>query len=615
MVQGVIFVVVTAVLAALLKARRSDARESADGHVLEFHWVWRGFAAVSACVVPLLLVALFMFGSGKTTREDAYIVSGLVAFFALLGGWLYVETSSRYRLLPDGLFVRGAWGREQRFAWEELSRVRPRPALQQLDLHFGPRRVGLSRYLSGLESLAEALRRHAPAVVASPAALHAVLVHAGGGQPLQQLEPRRPTPRDWGDRLRDATGEGYDALTAAFEPAFTRWVATWPIVCVLPMGGADGEGPGHALEGVLASLLRRDLGLAGAVSVLGNEETGSLTFSQLLEHQRAPDTEPLPWKHVAAVGCEVQGPDVVLSGRLWTTDTLRPPRELLVRGPADTVGVLTAELARRFAEALGLPLTPEVEERWRQARPRSLTALTATARACEEEDIAWLAGALARGEAHPNALTLVDADEAGAEGKAALARAALADPADAQLCFLLFTTRWKGQGRDSAAARVLIAGLQAAPGHGKSQMCLAHLFQRTTLNAERILAHAEAGERLLPGNPYALGNFLGYLNIFAPRDPRRGVLVERMLARQPDHPDTLRNAMDFFIQQGEARRALEIARHFEALCTEPVSPQVLYALRQNPATAAALDSGEQTPLDEARRCVAICEAAVREQSN
>ncbi|HEX8537407.1 MAG TPA: hypothetical protein VF664_08070, partial [Cystobacter sp.] len=609
MVQAVVFVVVTAVLGALLKARRSDARASMDGHVLEYHGAWRGLAIVSACFVPLLLGVLFLFGGGaRNTHQDAYVASGLVTFFALLGGYLYVETSRRYRLRPEGLFIREAWGPEQCFAWEELSRVRSRPVLQQLELHFGPRRISLSRYLSGLESLAEALRRYAPAIAASPTALHAVLVHAGGGQPLQQLEPRRPTPRGWGDRWRDATGDGYDALTGAFEPAFTRWVATWPIVCVLPMGG--GEGPGHELEEVLASLLRRDLGLAGAVSVLGNEETGSVTLAQLLEYQREQDAEPLRWKHVAAVGCEAQGPDLVLHGRLWTTDTLNPPRELRVSGPADTVGALTAELAQRFAEALELPLTPEVTERWRRARPRSLAALSATARACEEENLAWLSGALARGEAHPNALTLVDTDEAGAEGQAALARAALADPADAQLCFLLFTKRWKGQGRDSAAARVLIAGLQAAPGHGKSQMCLAHLFQRTPANAERILAHAQAGESLLPGNPYALGNFLGYLNTFAPHDPRRGVLVERMLAQRPDHPDTLRNAMDFFIQQGEARRALELAHHFEKLCTEPVSPEVLYALRQNPATAAALDSGQQKPLDEARRCVAICEAAV-----
>jgi hypothetical protein len=608
MVHGIIFVAVAVLLGLLMSARRADARAGAGVHVLEYPGVWRWFSLGLAVLIPLALFALVAFHPPRTPA-DAWAFTGLVAFFALLGGWLSVETWRRVYLRPDGLVARSAVGREQHYAWEELSQVRPRPSMQQLELRFGQRRVRLSRYLSGLESLAEALRRHAPRAVANPHTLHAVLAHAGGRPSYQLHLVRRPTPRNWEDRLRDATSMGYEEITDAFEPAFTRWVATWPVLCVLPLGS------GATLELLLASLLRRDLGLAGALSVLGGEETGRLTFEALLAGQREPDSGPLPWKHVAAVGCTIEDSEVVLHGRLWTMDALQPPLQLRIRGRAEEVGALTAELAERFAEALGLAPPPEVKARWRQARPRSLAALAATAHACEAGDLAWLASALASGEAHPNAITLVDADETGPQGQALLGRAALTDPADAQLCFLYFATLWKGRGRDSAAARVLVAGLQAAPGHGKSQMCLAHLFEKTARNAERILAHAEASERLLPGNPFAAGNLLGYLNLFAPDDARRGALVERMLAQRPDHPDTLCNAMDYFIHCGEAQRALQLARHFEALCTEPVSPEVLYALRQNPAMAAAMDRGELTPLDEARRCVAICEAAVRAQSH
>lgn len=612
MVYGLIFAGVAVLLGLLMSARRADARADEGGHVLEYPGAWRWFSVGSAVLVPLALFALVAAGHTPRTPADMWAFTGLVAFFVLLGGWSSVETWRRFYLLPDGLVVRSALGRERRHAWEELSQVRPRPSMQQLELRFGQRRVRLSRYLSGLESLAEALRRHAPRAVANPHTLHAVLTYASS-RPTHQLHlVRRPTPRNWEDRLRDATGLGYEDVTDAFEPAFTRWVATWPVLCVLPLGGGSS---GATLELLLASLLRRDLSLAGALSVPGGEETGRLTFKALLAQQREPGSGPLPWKYVAAVGCALEGSEVVLHGRLWTTDALQPPQELHMRGRAEEVGALTAELAERFAAALGLEPPPEVKARWRQARPRSLAALTATARAHETGDLAWLASALASGEAHPNALTLVDVDEPSPEVQALLGRAALADPADAQLCFLYFTTFWKNEGRDSAAARTLVAGLQAAPGHGKSQMCLALLFEDLPRNTERILAHAEAGERLLPGNPFAAGNLLGFLNRFAPDDARYGALVERVLAQCPDHPSTLRPAMDYFIHRGEAQRALQLAHRFEALCTEPVSPAILHALRQNPAMAAAMDRGELTPLDEARRCVAICEAAVRAQSH
>jgi hypothetical protein len=64
------------------------------------------------------------------------------------------------------------------------------------------------------------------------------------------------------------------------------------------------EAAGRTLEPLLASLLRRDFGLAGALSVLGGEETGGFTFAEMLSHQREPEAGPLP----CAVGrAEVEG--------------------------------------------------------------------------------------------------------------------------------------------------------------------------------------------------------------------------------------------------------------------------------------------------------------------
>ncbi len=224
-----------------------------------------------------------------------------------------------------------------------------------------------------------------------------------------------------------------------------------------------------------------------------------------------------------------------------------------------------------------------------------------------------LVDGLTRGEVHPDALVIADDDtHEPALARHALALACAKEPSNPQLCFSLFCKVWKGSGRDSAAARLLIQGLRAAAGHGKSQMCLAHLFPRVPANAPHILAHAEAGYRLLRGNSFAMSNFMLYLNQFAPSDPRRGPVMEEMLAANPYHPDVLMQAMVFHIENGQPRRALELALHFKELCTEPVHPTTLYCFRQNPKLAAELDSGVFTPLEQAQRCLSICEKAVRE---
>ena len=617
MVLSLLFMCVVMVVVVRVESKRSPARVTPDEYTLEFEDKRRMVAALLICLPPLVLSLQRTLSPTSRTGTKALVWGSACGACILLGVWLYVLASRRYRLTRQELLVQELWGAEKRFSWTMLSRVSVLPVLQWLQLDFGVRRVSLSRHLSGFGILPRALRQFAPTVLARAPEAQAFLAPLGdvpfpGSTPSSGKETLGATPSDRADQQRDSTGVGYDRLVRAFEPTFTEQVATWPIVCVLPMGGAN-EAQDAPLGPVLAGLLRRDLGLAGSISVLDTGEEGGLTFTELLKHVNETGEVGLPWNYVAAVGHGHEGVDLVLYGYLWKTDTQGKPLELRVQGFADSVGALTAQLAEAFAEALGLPITPEIREQWQKARPRSFAAFTATARACAADDTAWIVSAFARGEVHPNALTLVS-DEDGAPGYTARARASLADPADAQLTFMLFTEWWKGGGRDSAAARVLIGGLRAAPGHGKSQMCMAHLFQRTPANARHILAHAAAGERLLPGNPYAISNYLGYLDTFAPQHPRRRELVERLLVHWPDHPSALRTAMDFFLAEGDPQRALKVARHFESLCVEPVSPRMLYALKQNPAMAAALESGRKTPLDEARRCVAICEKAVRKQT-
>ncbi len=408
------------------------------------------------------------------------------------------------------------------------------------------------------------------------------------------------------DKLRDRTGLGYDRLTHAFDPSFTSQVATWPVLAVFPLAA-----PPHP-DVLVASLLRRDLSFAGAISVLGYEDTPKQTYDGLFEELRE-SSRPLVWNLVAGVGCELREGRIVLHGRLTRVNHVDSGEELTVEGPVEQLAELTVQFAERFAEALQLTPSDRARALWRQGRPASWDSLLACARAWDEDNVAWLAAGLERGEVHPDALVMADSDsnEPGLVRRA-VALACAKDPSNPQLCFKHFCNGWKGMGRDSAAARVLIQGLTAAPGHGKSQMCLAHMFQHDTWNASYILAHAQAGYRLLRGNSFAMSNFMNYLNHFAPSDPRRGALMEEMVEADPYHPDVLKQAMDFYIEDGQPRRALELALHLKKLCTEPIHPRTLYCFQQNPKMAADIESGAFRPLQDALRCVGICEKAVRE---
>ncbi|WNG36939.1 hypothetical protein F0U61_27110 [Archangium violaceum] len=407
------------------------------------------------------------------------------------------------------------------------------------------------------------------------------------------------------DKFRDRTGIGYDGLTQAFEPSFTDQVATWPVIAIFPL-----EAP-PLPDALVASLLRRDLAFAGAISVLGIEDTPKQTHDELFEELRE-SSEPIPWNLVAGVGCELREGRLVLHGRLTRVDRVDATERFSVEGPVEQLAALTVQLVERFAEALQLTPSARARELWSQGRPVSWENLLACGRAWAEDDVAWLEAGLVRGEVHPDALVMADDDtNEPALVRRAVVLACTKDPSNPQLCFNHFSRLWKGMGRDSAAARVLRQGLSAAPGHGKSQMCLAHMFQRDPWNAEHILAHAHAGYRLLRGNSFAMSNFMNYLNQFAPRDPRRGPLMEEMLETNPYHPDVLKQAMDFFIEDGQPRRALELALHYKKLCTDPIHPTTLYCFRQNPMRAAEIESGAFKPFDDALRCVGICEKAVR----
>lgn len=412
--------------------------------------------------------------------------------------------------------------------------------------------------------------------------------------------------RTLSDHLRDQTGIGYGALTRVFEPSFTSQVGAWPLLALLPL-----RAPPHP-DLWVTSLLRRDLAFAGKIAVLSHGDSPQQTYEDVRERLRASG-HPMPWKLLAGAGGELREGRLVLRGMLLRADRPGAEEQLSVEGPVEQLAALTVQFVERFAEALRLTPSDRARTLWNHGRPVSWQSLLDCARAGAEEDLGWVEAAVREGRIHPDAVVVAE----GGDDQEDLARRLLVlalekDPSHPEIGFRHFCNIWKGQGRDSAGARILLQGLRDAPGTGKSQMCLAHLFPHLPSNVAHILAHAEAGYRLLPGNNFAISNFMGYLECLAPKDPRRANLIQEMLDADSHDPRVLKQAMDFYIQTGKPRTALDLALHFKKLVSDPADPRTLYCFRQNPVTAAALDSGEFKPLEDALRCVGICERAVRE---
>ena len=345
MLHSLLFVLLVMGVVGALEVRRPPTRVAAHEYTLDFSRLLRvGTVLVLVCVPPVLLAFLHLRFPGPWTSRNEHLGTALRLGSIFLGAWLYLVTTRRYRLDGRGLVVQQFAGADERFTWSALSDARVEPLLLALELDFGGRRVLLSRYLTGFDALASTLFRLAPEVLDRFYQIHAYLGHVPAARSAP-VQPRGPppaaTPPDAVDARRDESGLGYDTLTLVFDPAFTRQVASWPIVCVLPLGAASEAGQAP-LAPVLAALLRRDLGLAGPVSVPDTGEEGGVTFTELLAQVGEEDLGEMVWQYVAAVGHELQGTELVLQGRLWKLHPGEKPRELQVRGPPDSVGELTA---------------------------------------------------------------------------------------------------------------------------------------------------------------------------------------------------------------------------------------------------------------------------------
>lgn len=403
-----------------------------------------------------------------------------------------------------------------------------------------------------------------------------------------------------------------------YQPVFSieqlRAIGQMPVVCVLPfipiVDSSKSEQIGPGVGMLLASLTRRNLLLTRAVSVLDAGDSGLMAPP---DFDFTSEPEQLAELHRSA--------SVVIQGTFGASQdgyalklqvcriTANGPTqdEVAIGFQPPQVSKLSAAIADKLSQILKIQLAPETKQHWRIAQPQSWQQLTQHAHFAERDYLAKLIDLVASGAAHPDIMANFDTD--GLDPVMAQRGAAAAlqqDPWNAQLYFNLATSTMHMGPKAVEAQKLLKTAVTIAPGHGKAHMCLPHVIPHTQTNRDQILAHSEAGYRLLRQNPFAISNFCQYLAMLAPEDPRIFALLKQSIELSPYDPSAYSVAVQHLVSIGRGKEGLPFAQELVRLCTPPLDERTLYSFRQSADVAQQLDRGEFDPLVYAQTHVRAC---------
>ena len=170
------------------------------------------------------------------------------------------------------------------------------------------------------------------------------------------------------------------------------------------------------------------------------------------------------------------------------------------------------------------------------------------------------------------------------------------DPYNAQLCFLLFLAYWESRGPQPEAVQFCRRAIELSPGHGKAHMCAPHAGDKSV----NMLLHSDLGYRLLPGNTFAINNYI--LNLMESNAPPEQIMVlgEEGIRTDPQDPGNYDRMIETFIDLQDYATALSYAERLLGLFEPEMSPRTLECLMQNPKRAAKIRSGEYQPASELR---------------
>ncbi len=375
-------------------------------------------------------------------------------------------------------------------------------------------------------------------------------------------------------------------------------MAALPLVHVLPLASREDTWEAACFGAGVATLLRRDLMLVRDLSVHGPEDTPRLSREGVEEHPGLVERHHVLTGRVRR-GAGGDGP-YRASVELWAPGGQGSTFSVEAHGLNDFLFAL----AERAASALGGHVTDETRRAWRFGRPagaQSLERLGAFA-LVEPPESPPPEEVLALRRDDPSLGVAVQfLDDEHPEYLRHLLAANEADPYCAQLYFSLFIATWDGTRREQPeAVQFLRRGLELSPGHGKMHMCAPHAAS----HAVDMLGHAELGYTLLPGNSFAVSNYINALCRSRSADPERLVALSReTIDADPESPDGYLQAIHALRHAGQPARALPFAQELRELYGPPMPERTRYCIEQNPQRKEALRSGSYDPLAEVEQLI------------
>lgn len=367
-------------------------------------------------------------------------------------------------------------------------------------------------------------------------------------------------------------------------------------VYVLPLASETAEGDQLAFGVGLAKVLQRNLMLLRDVSIHGPEDTADVLCEQVQELL----TEKARSGFVT--GRAHFGP----SGYSLHWEVLRPNRRP-ARGEVrhSDLGTFVRDACSAVGRALGSRLQTTVADAWEVGQPRDVRVLVRLGalrvRFGRDNTPAKVDAArtlLAADSGFSLPVWEIDDEVPGA--RRVYLEALRRDPYNAQICFQIFCAVWKARGPDPAAFQFCRKAVELSPGHGKAHMCTPH-----SAPGERVLLrHSELGYRLLPGNSFAVNNYI--LNLRRTGAPSETLmnLAEEGIAADPHDPGLYYQMIELLSAAQEYGAALEIAERLQRLFEPKMDERALYCLNQNPERARMIASGEYNPAADNRQTIA-----------
>lgn len=357
----------------------------------------------------------------------------------------------------------------------------------------------------------------------------------------------------------------------------------------------------------LSRLMIRDAMLLRDVSIHGPEDTPLAPYESL-EEVTSKDKK-------SSYVCGVV--DFDERGLSLHLELHRPGQQITkVRVQNRDFALFLEECAMAIARALGSRVDDATCAAWKVAQPTDPELLVEMGRiilSFPRDQIAERGrAALELLAEHPDfVMALWEIDEELSYAREKYLEGLKRDPFNAQLFFLLFCIVWESKKPQPEAMQLCRKAIELSPGHGKAHMCAPHAAQ----NPVAMLNHSELGYRLLPGNSFAVNNYVIALDRAKAPAKRRFALAREIMANDPHDPSSYQHLIEIYEEAGKIDRALAGAEALQKLLEPTIHERTLYCLRQNPRVARQIDAGEYDLAAKNRQCIERLRALLSLQQN